>query len=156
MRIELAVNDRRLQRDVEPRLTLADLLRSERGLSGTKLGCEHGVCGACTVLLDGRAVRACLTLAVQARGREVTTVEALARGQELNPLQQAFRRHHALQCGFCTAGFLMAATELFRKNPSPTEAEIREAIGGNLCRCTGYETIVRAVADASGSLSTDG
>ena len=156
MRIELAVNDRRLERDVEPRLTLADLLRSERGLIGTKLGCEHGVCGACTVLLDGRAVRACLTLAVQARGREVTTVEALARGQELNPLQQAFRRHHALQCGFCTAGFLMAATELLREKPSPTEAEIREAIGGNLCRCTGYETIVRAVADASGSLSTDG
>jgi carbon-monoxide dehydrogenase small subunit len=148
MRVEVEINGGTVTRDVEPRLTLADLLRTELGLTGTKLGCEHGVCGACTVLLDGKAVRSCLTLAVQVSGRAVTTVEALASDRSLNPLQQSFRRHHALQCGFCTAGFLMAATELLADTPAPTEDQVREAIGGNICRCTGYAPIVTAIAKA--------
>ena len=148
--VSVTVNDERYEATVEPRLTLADFLREELHLTGTKLGCEHGVCGACTVLLDGAAVRSCLVLAVQASGRNVSTVEGLAQGTQLNPLQEAFRRHHALQCGFCTAGFLMTVTALLREKPTVDEAEIREALSANLCRCTGYQSIVEAVAEVAG------
>ncbi len=127
------------------RWTLADALRERLGATGTHLGCEHGVCGTCTVLLDGEPVRACLVLAVQADGREVGTVEGLAQGDELAPLQRAFHEHHALQCGFCTPGFLMAATALVRDEPDATREQVREALAGNLCRCTGYSPIVAAV-----------
>ena len=127
------------------RWTLADALREKLGATGTHLGCEHGSCGACTVLLDGEAVRACLVLAVQADGRAVETVEGLAYGDELAPLQRAFHEHHALQCGFCTPGFLMAATALVRHEPDAAPARVREALSGNLCRCTGYASIVTAV-----------
>jgi aerobic carbon-monoxide dehydrogenase small subunit len=127
------------------RWTLADALRERLGATGTHLGCEHGVCGTCTVLLDGEPVRACLVLAVQADGREVDTVEGLAQGDELTPLQRAFHEHHALQCGFCTPGFLMAATALVRDEPDATHEQVREALAGNLCRCTGYTPIVAAV-----------
>jgi carbon-monoxide dehydrogenase small subunit len=127
------------------RWTLADALREKLGATGTHLGCEHGSCGACTVLLDGEAVRACLVLAVQADGRAVETVEGLADGDELAPLQRAFHEHHALQCGFCTPGFLMAATALVRHEPDAAPARVREALSGNLCRCTGYASIVTAV-----------
>jgi carbon-monoxide dehydrogenase small subunit len=143
----VTVNGRVYQREVEPRLTLADFLRYELHLGGTHLGCEHGVCGACTVLIDGRASRSCLTLAVQADGAQVTTVEGL-RNQEtgqLHPIQQAFVDEHGLQCGFCTPGFIMTTLELLGDNPDPSDAEIREALGGNLCRCTGYETILKSV-----------
>lgn len=134
---------------MQPRLLLSDFLREELGLTGTHVGCEHGVCGACTVLLNGEPVRSCLMLAVQADGAEVETVEGLARGGQLHPLQQAFQRHHAVQCGFCTPGFLVMASWLVRHNPKPTEAEIREALSGNLCRCTGYQNIVQAVMSAA-------
>ena len=143
--VRLTVNGRTYEERVEARVHLADLLRDRLRLTGTKLGCEHGVCGACTVLLDGVPVRSCLTLAVQADGREVRTVEDLAGDAALNPLQASFREHHALQCGFCTAGFLMSATALLERNPDPDEDEIRTELGGNLCRCTGYGTIVDAV-----------
>jgi carbon-monoxide dehydrogenase small subunit len=137
---------------VEARLTLADFLRERCGLTGTHLGCEHGVCGACTVLLDGDAVRACLVFAVQADGREVTTVEGLSAADgSLSPLQVAFRENHGLQCGFCTPGFIVSATALLRDNPHPTDEQIRQGLSGNLCRCTGYQGIiaaVRAAADA--------
>jgi carbon-monoxide dehydrogenase small subunit len=135
---------------VDVRITLADWLRDELQLTGTKLGCEHGVCGACTVLVDGKAVRSCLMLAVQAGGRSILTVEGLSAQSSLNPLQSAFQKHHALQCGFCTAGFLMTCTAFLNDNPHPTKVEIREAISGNLCRCTGYQTIIEAVADVAG------
>jgi aerobic-type carbon monoxide dehydrogenase small subunit (CoxS/CutS family) len=147
--VGLTVNGERHERTIPPRLSLADFLRDELQLTGTKLGCEHGVCGACTVVLDGAAVRSCLVLAVQANGREVATVEGLAEGTELNALQEAFHRHHALQCGFCTAGFLMTATALLEQKPASRE-EIRESLSANLCRCTGYEPIVDAVAEAAG------
>jgi aerobic carbon-monoxide dehydrogenase small subunit len=146
--VDVAVNGVRHQRAVEPRLLLSDFLRHELGLTGTHVGCEHGVCGACTVLLDGDAVRSCLMFAVQADGHEVTTVEGLApAGGEgpLHPLQAAFRETHALQCGFCTPGFLMTLVPFLRDHPSPDEREIREALSGNLCRCTGYQNIVAAV-----------
>ena len=151
-RIAVRVNGSLAEGDVEPRKTLADFLRDDRGLTGTRLGCEHGVCGACTVLLDGDSVRGCLVLAVQADGADVTTIEGLADGDRLHPLQAAFQREHALQCGFCTPGFVMTAYELLRDRPADAEAltdgEIREAIGGNLCRCTGYGNIVAAVRSA--------
>jgi aerobic-type carbon monoxide dehydrogenase small subunit (CoxS/CutS family) len=150
--VSLTVNGERYERTVPPRLTLADFLRDELQLTGTKLGCEHGVCGACTVVLDGEAVRSCLVLAVQANGRSVSTVEGLATGTELNPLQEAFHRHHALQCGFCTAGFLMTATALLAEQPTSRD-EIREALSANLCRCTGYQPIVDAVAEVAGVLA---
>jgi aerobic-type carbon monoxide dehydrogenase small subunit (CoxS/CutS family) len=138
-----------LEADIEARRHLADFLRDDLGLHGTHLGCEHGICGACTVLLDGEPVRSCLVLAVQADGAEVTTVEGLADGDTLHPLQQAFHEHHALQCGFCTPGFLLTALYLLRENPGlDDEQEIREALSGNLCRCTGYKNIVDAVRDA--------
>jgi len=148
--VSVVVNGVRREAQVPVRLTLADFLRHRLELTGTHVGCEHGVCGACTVLLDGRAVRSCLLLAAQADGREVTTVEGLAPGTGgLHPLQEAFREHHALQCGFCTAGMLMTLSEYLSENRSPTEAEVREAISGNLCRCTGYRGIVEAALDAA-------
>ncbi|NLF64936.1 MAG: (2Fe-2S)-binding protein [Chloroflexi bacterium] len=143
--VELQVNGRAVRREVEPRLLLSDFLRHELGLTGTHVGCEHGVCGACTVLLDGAAVRSCLMLAVQATGHEVQTVEALGTPQQMHPLQEAFHEAHGLQCGFCTSGFLMTLLPFLESNPDPSEAEIREAISGNLCRCTGYQHIVDAV-----------
>ncbi|MCY4468661.1 MAG: (2Fe-2S)-binding protein [Thiotrichales bacterium] len=148
--IALVVNGVRHEVEVETRLTLADCLRHRLRLTGTHLGCEHGVCGACTVLVDGEAVRSCLMLAVQAEHAEVTTVEGMAgTGGTLHPLQEAFRDHHGLQCGFCTPGMLMTLTEFLDENPAPTEAEVREAISGNLCRCTGYQGIVAAALDAA-------
>ena len=148
--IRLRVNDREHTVTVEARRTLADVLRHDLGYTGTHLGCEHGICGACTVLVDGRSVRSCLMLAVQANGREITTVEALApAGGGLHPLQQAFRDHHGLQCGFCTPGVLMTLVEFLSLNESPSEAQVREAISGNLCRCTGYQGIVDAALDAA-------
>ena len=134
----------------EARKTLADFLREDLALTGTHLGCEHGVCGACTVLLDGEPVRSCLMLAVQARGASITTIEGLADGDDLNPLQSALRDSHAFQCGFCTPGFVMQITALLQENPSPTETEVRETLSGNLCRCTGYETIINGVLSAAG------
>lgn len=148
--ISLAVNGTAYEEEVEVRLTLADFLRHQLGLTGTHLGCEHGVCGACTVLVDGRSVRSCLMLAAQAGGTEITTVEGIApSATELHPLQQAFHDNHGLQCGFCTPGMLTTLLELLSDNPSPTEAEVREAISGNLCRCTGYQGIVDAALDAA-------
>ena len=148
-RITVRVNGRDHSREIETRTTLADFLRHEIELTGTHLGCEHGVCGACTVLLDGLSARACLMLAVQAVGKDVTTVEGLATGDKLAPLQQAFRDNHGLQCGFCTPGMLMTLTEFLAGNDDPTEREVREAISGNLCRCTGYQSIVAAAMQAA-------
>ncbi|HJU75274.1 MAG TPA: (2Fe-2S)-binding protein [Gemmatimonadaceae bacterium] len=146
MSISLEVNGKRYERTVEPRLLLSDFLRHDLGLTGTHVGCEHGVCGACTVLFDGEAVRSCLMLAVQANGHTVTTVEGLAHSDgALHPLQAAFRDAHGLQCGFCTPGFLMTLVPFLREHPSPNEDEIRHALSGNLCRCTGYHNIVAAV-----------
>ncbi|MDA0655541.1 MAG: (2Fe-2S)-binding protein [Proteobacteria bacterium] len=149
--ITLSVNGVSYTRDVEGRLTLADFLRHELELTGTHLGCEHGVCGACTVLVGGKTARGCLMLAVQADGEEVTTVEGLSENGRLNALQQAFMDHHALQCGFCTPGMLITLTELLRDNPNPTELEVREAISGNICRCTGYQGIVDAALAVAAS-----
>jgi carbon-monoxide dehydrogenase small subunit len=148
--VRLTVNGALHTASVEPRRTLADMLRDDLGLTGTHVGCEHGVCGACTVLIDGYAARSCLTLAPQARGADVTTIEGLADGADLNPLQRAMWEHYAFQCGFCTPGFLMQITELLGENPTPSEREIREALSGNICRCTGYETIVNGVLAAAG------
>jgi aerobic-type carbon monoxide dehydrogenase small subunit (CoxS/CutS family) len=148
VRIAVEVNGVVREGDVEPRTLLSDFLRHGLGLTGTHVGCEHGVCGACTVQLDGAPVRACLMFAVQADGRAVRTIEGLADpGGELHPLQQAFHERHALQCGFCTAGILMALEAFVRERPDASEAEVREALAGNLCRCTGYEAIVQAVRD---------
>jgi carbon-monoxide dehydrogenase small subunit len=145
-RVSLTVNGRACEREVEPRLLLSDFLRHDLGLTGTHVGCEHGVCGACTVLFDGEPVRSCILLAVQADGHAVTTVEALSPAPgELHPLQQAFWECHGLQCGFCTPGFLMTLVPFLEENPDPSEDEIRHAISGNLCRCTGYQHIVDAV-----------
>ncbi|HWI61729.1 MAG TPA: (2Fe-2S)-binding protein [Symbiobacteriaceae bacterium] len=142
---------------VEPRLLLSDFLRHELGLTGTHVGCEHGVCGACTVLAGGRSIRSCLAFAVQMDGAEITTVEGLAPADgPLHPLQEAFREAHGLQCGFCTPGFLMTLVPWLAENPDPTEAEIREAIGGNLCRCTGYQNIVKAVQLAAAAMRAGG
>jgi aerobic-type carbon monoxide dehydrogenase small subunit (CoxS/CutS family) len=151
--IELAlrVNGRDVREPVEPRLLLSDFLRHRLGLTGTHVGCEHGVCGACTVQLDGAAVRSCLLLAVQADACEVRTVEALVNGDGLSPLQDAFHRHHALQCGFCTPGILMAADELLARPAAPTRDEIVELLSGHLCRCTGYRPIVDAIAEVAGT-----
>jgi carbon-monoxide dehydrogenase small subunit len=144
------VNGEPLELEVEPRRLLADVLREDANLFGTHLGCEHGVCGACTVLVDGQPVRSCLMLAVQADGAEITTVEGLTKNGGLHPLQEAFHEHHALQCGFCTPGFLLTALHLVRERPDvDDEDEIREALAGNLCRCTGYSNIVDAVRDGA-------
>jgi carbon-monoxide dehydrogenase small subunit len=159
--VTVDVNGRRYQRQVEPRLLLSDFLRHELGLTGTHVGCEHGVCGACTVLLDGEPVRSCLLLAVQADGRQVGTVEGLSgpgagaggRPEELHPLQEAFWEAHGLQCGFCTPGLLMTLVPFLAEHPDPTELEIRHAISGNLCRCTGYQHIVDAVRLAARKLA---
>ncbi len=150
MQVSFSVNGHREQIDVEPRRTLADALRDDLGLTGTHLGCEQGVCGACTVLLDGEPVRSCLMLAVQADGSALTTVEGLAAGTgELHPLQQAFADCHGLQCGFCTSGFLISALHLLTENPDPTREDIRAGLSGNICRCTGYVGIVDAVRQAA-------
>ncbi len=149
-KLSLVVNGSAYNQEVEGRLTLADFLRHQLGLTGTHLGCEHGVCGACTVLVDGLSVRSCLMLAVQADGAEVTTVEGIAPSEnELHPLQEAFHDNHGLQCGFCTPGMLTTLLEFLRDNPDPSEQDVREAISGNLCRCTGYQGIVDAALDAA-------
>ena len=156
-RITLTVNGKRYDEEVEVRWTLADFLRHQLRLTGTHLGCEHGVCGACTILLDGRSARSCLMLAVQAHECELTTVEGLApNDHELSPLQEAFRDNHGLQCGFCTPGMLTTLVEFLRDNPDPTEEEVRIAISGNLCRCTGYQGIVAAALDAAQRLQGKG
>ena len=153
-KIRVTVNGRAYDRTVEVRKTLADFLRDDLELTGTHLGCEHGVCGACTVVLDGAAVRSCLLFAAQVHGGDIQTVEGLADGDTLNPLQEAFREHHGLQCGFCTPGFLMTLTCFLRDCPNPTDEQIREALSGNLCRCTGYKNIVDATRAAAQSLAT--
>jgi len=149
--VAVSVNGRHYREEVEPRLLLSDFLRHGLGLTGTHVGCEHGVCGACTVRLDGVAVRSCLLLAVQAQGCEIVTVEGLAGVGELTPLQEAFRRHHALQCGFCTPGILIAAEDLLAQVERPTRAEIVDMLSGQLCRCTGYTAIVDAIAEVARS-----
>jgi len=153
--IEISVNGRVVQAEVEPRRLLADFLREDLELRGTHLGCEHGICGACTILLDGEPARSCLMLAVQADGHEVRTVEAIADGAELHPLQEAFHERHGLQCGFCTPGFLLLTEYLLEREPDviADERGLREALSGNLCRCTGYQNIVEAVRDAAARLS---
>jgi len=148
--IRLTVNDRDYELAVEPNTTLVDLIRYEIGLTGTKKGCDLGDCGACTVILDGKAVNSCLVLAVQANGRKVQTVEGLETAEGLHPLQKAFVEKGAIQCGFCTSGMILSAKELLDRNPRPGEPEIRRAISGNLCRCTGYQKIIEAVKDAAG------
>jgi carbon-monoxide dehydrogenase small subunit len=153
-KIAVTVNGQRHEREVSTRMLLSDFLRHELLLTGTHVGCEHGVCGACTVLLDGHSARSCLTLAVQANGREIMTVEGIAPSEDtLHPLQQAFQDHHGLQCGYCTPGMLVTLFELLRDNPKPTEHEVRSAISGNLCRCTGYSGIVEAALDAAGKMA---
>lgn len=153
--IRVTINGRVYTDRVEPRLLLSDWIRHSAGLTGTHVGCEHGVCGACTILLNGEAVRSCLLFAVQADGAEITTVEGLAPGPgQLHPLQQAFMAEHALQCGFCTPGFLMTLVPFLQEHPTPGEDEIRAAIGGSLCRCTGYQNIIRAVRRAAGGPDT--
>jgi carbon-monoxide dehydrogenase small subunit len=147
--LTVTVNGEQRSSVVDARTTLADFLRHDLGLTGTHLGCEHGVCGSCTVLVDGASARSCLMLAVQANGTEITTIEGLAVDGELNHLQQAMRDSHGFQCGFCTPGFMMTATELLRENPRPSEAEVREAISGNVCRCTGYQSIVEGILRAA-------
>jgi len=151
--IRLTVNGVPHRLIVEPRRLLADVLREDLGLTGTNLGCEHGVCGSCTVLVDGQSVRSCLMFAVQADGHEVMTVEGLARDGEMHPLQKAFWEEQGLQCGFCTPGFLMTAYELLQRTPNPSEEEIRAALSGNICRCTGYQHIVAAVRAAAQAMA---
>jgi aerobic carbon-monoxide dehydrogenase small subunit len=153
--IAVTINGRVHRGEVEPRTLLSDFIRAE-GLTGTNIGCEHGVCGACTILMDGLTVRSCLLFAVQADGTELMTVEGLAQGDELHPIQQAFWDQHGLQCGFCTPGMLMTVYEFLNQADKPTEDEIREALAGNLCRCTGYVNIVKAVQQAAGTLVETG
>ncbi len=148
MKLRFEVNGRPVEADVAPRTTLCDCLRDHLNLTGTHAGCEHGVCGACTVIVDGRAVRSCLLLAVQAAGAVIVTVEGLADGDDLSPLQQAFRKHHALQCGFCTSGMLTTLHALLSDEPSADEERIRDVLSGNLCRCTGYIPIIEAALEA--------
>jgi aerobic-type carbon monoxide dehydrogenase small subunit (CoxS/CutS family) len=150
--VRLTVNGQRREGRCEPRKLLVDFLREDLGLTGTHVGCEHGVCGACTVLVNGLAARSCLMLAVQANGAEIVTVEGLMKDGELHPLQQAFHEHHGLQCGFCTPGMLLAALDFLATNPEPTEVEIRQGLSAVLCRCTGYQGIVKAVAAAAVAL----
>ena len=151
-KVRLSVNGRAYEREVEPRTTLVDFLRHELGLTGTHVGCEHGVCGACTIIKDGKAVRSCLMLAVQADGAELQTVEGLHGENGLHPIQEAFIEKHGLQCGFCTPGFLMTTVELLGDHPDPSDEDIREALGGNLCRCTGYQSIMESVRLAAARL----
>ena len=153
--VRVKVNGKAYEAEAEVRMHLADFIRQELGLTGTHIGCEHGVCGACTILLDGKSARSCLMLAVQADGHEILTIEGIAPSEtELHPLQEAFRDNHGLQCGFCTPGMLTTLLEFLRDNPDPTEMEVREAISGNLCRCTGYQGIVAAALDAAKRLRT--
>jgi carbon-monoxide dehydrogenase small subunit len=154
MTISVTVNGIHYERAVEPRMLLSDFLRHELGLTGTHVGCEHGVCGTCTIVFDGQPVRSCLMFAVQAHGHDILTVEGLGSMEDLHPLQEAFRDAHALQCGFCTPGFLMTLVPFLQENPQPSEDEIREAISGNLCRCTGYQNIVEAVKLAADRMIT--
>jgi carbon-monoxide dehydrogenase small subunit len=151
--VSCTVNGRPREMSVEPRKTLADALREDLGLTGTHLGCEHGVCGACTVLVNGEAIRSCLMLAVQVRGTQIVTIEGLEQDGQLHPVQQAFRESHAFQCGFCTPGFVMSTVALLEETASPSEAEIREALSGNICRCTGYQSIVSGVQLAAERLA---
>jgi aerobic carbon-monoxide dehydrogenase small subunit len=151
VRIETTVNGQAHEHDVEPRLLLVQYLREVVGLTGTKIGCDTSSCGACTVLVDGESVKSCTMLAAQADGSEVTTIEGLAQGDELHPVQAAFHEHHALQCGFCTAGMVMATVSLLDEIPNPTERDVRLGLEGNLCRCTGYHNIVQAVLAAAGT-----
>jgi carbon-monoxide dehydrogenase small subunit len=153
-KVTLNVNGQRYETEVEPRRTLADAIRDDCGLTGTHLGCEHGVCGACTVLVDGRPVRSCLMFAVQAEGTQIRTVEGLADGDELHPLQKAFWEHHGLQCGFCTPGFLMLATGVLEANPQIDDEELQDVLSSNLCRCTGYQNILKAVRAAAAEMRT--
>ena len=153
--ISLTINGEGHTAVVEPRKTLADFLREDCRLTGTHLGCEHGVCGACSVIMDGRAVRACLVFAVQSDGTDITTVEGLAPSGSLNPVQSAFEAEHGLQCGFCTPGFVVSATALLQRNPDPTDEEIRQGLSGNLCRCTGYQGILRAVRNAADAMKAN-
>jgi aerobic-type carbon monoxide dehydrogenase small subunit (CoxS/CutS family) len=150
--VSMVVNDQKRSVDVSSRMLLSDCLRHEMGLPGTHVGCEHGVCGACTVVVDGRAARSCLMFAVQAHGASIKTIEGLSNGAALHPIQEAFWEEHGLQCGFCTPGMLMMAYELLQNNPNPSDDEIREAISGNLCRCTGYTYIVNAVRSAGAKM----
>jgi carbon-monoxide dehydrogenase small subunit len=152
VRLRVKVNGEQHESLVDPRMNLADYLREELRLTATHVGCEHGVCGICNVLVDGQAVRSCLMLAVQADGTEIRTVEGLAEGGKLHPIQEAFIEEHGLQCGFCTGGFMMAVCELFDRNPSPSEDEIKEVVGGQICRCTGYNAILRAVHNAAAKM----
>ena len=154
--VKVRVNGVAYEQTVEARKTLVDFLREDVGLTGTNVGCEHGVCGACTILFNGEAVRSCIMLAVQADGAELGTIEGLAEDGEFHPLQQAFHENHGLQCGFCTPGVLMVALDFLRLNPSPSDQEIREAISAVLCRCTGYRDIVRSIASAAGKMRTAG
>jgi aerobic carbon-monoxide dehydrogenase small subunit len=153
MSVRFEVNGKQVEVEVEARLTLADCLRHKLRLTGTHVGCEHGVCGACTVIVDGAAVRSCLMLAVQAEGSKIVTVEGLSDDDDLTPLQKSFRKHHALQCGFCTPGMITRAWRLLQESPNPSEDDIRLGISGNLCRCTGYQNIVKAIQYAAAKLS---
>ena len=150
--VTLTVNGLKRSATVEPRMLLVDFLRHELGMTGTHIGCEHGVCGACTILLDGRTARSCLHFAVAVDGAEINTVEGIASQDQLHPIQEAFHQHHALQCGYCTPGFLMTTIELLKQNPNPDEAAIRRALTNNICRCTGYTNIIKAVAAAAAAL----
>ena len=147
--IKLTVNGIEYERKVEPRVTLVDFIRNELGITGTHVGCEHGVCGACTVIFDGQPVRSCIMLAVQADSHSVQTVEGMSSGEQLHPIQQAFWENFGLQCGFCTPGFLLTVQDLLSRNPDPTDTEIREELSGNICRCTGYQSIIAAVKQAA-------
>jgi carbon-monoxide dehydrogenase small subunit len=151
--VSVVVNGEPREADVEPRTLLVYFLRETLGLTGTNVGCDTSSCGACTVHLDGESVKSCTLLAVQADGREVTTIEAMADGDQMHPLQDAFHRNHGLQCGFCTPGMIMAAASYLKEHPSPTEEEVRESLEGNLCRCTGYQNIVKSILDAAGTMS---
>jgi len=154
--VRMKVNGVTHESEVEPRTTLVDFLRGPLALTGTHVGCEHGVCGACTILVDGRSARSCLMLAVQADGAEITTVEGLATPEGLHPIQQAFVEEHGLQCGFCTPGFLMSLVELLNENPDPSDDEIKDVLGGQTCRCTGYQSILKSVHSAIAKLRTAG
>ncbi|PSR35300.1 MAG: (2Fe-2S)-binding protein [Sulfobacillus benefaciens] len=153
--LKLTVNGGTFDIEVEPRWLLSDVLRHQLGLVGTHVGCEQGACGACTVLIDGKPERSCLTFAIQVEGQQITTVEGLTQDENLTPLQEAFSEHHALQCGYCTPGMLLTATALLQQDPHPSELKVREAISGNVCRCTGYQFIVDAILAASGNAKED-
>jgi aerobic carbon-monoxide dehydrogenase small subunit len=151
--VAVTVNGSAREADVEPRTLLVYLLRETFGLTGTNVGCDTSSCGACTVMLDGESVKSCTLLAAQADGREITTIEGMADGDTMHPLQEAFHRNHGLQCGYCTPGMIMAAASYLKENPTPTEEDVRESLEGNLCRCTGYQNIVTSILDAAGSMS---